>query len=153
MAIFSLSPHARYLLVPGRIPFFQALHFEFGYRAFYSVGDRHFTKAPKAGYNYQHPNRKTEHYITAFFKIEPGQCETERLCLQMSDSLPPARVPVKVSRGIDGHKKSRPESLLFLALSGPCLAPHRRNMELQWSVLPCSDATNVPQVKGTFKDI
>lgn len=107
---FLLSPHARYLLVPGRIPFFQALHFGFSYGAFYSARDRHFTKAPKAGYNYQHPNRKTEHYITAFLKIEPGQCETERLCLQMGDSLPPARVPVKVSRGIDGHKKAGPKA-------------------------------------------
>ena len=122
-------------------------------RAFQSARDRHIAKAPKAGYNNQHPNRKTKHYITAFLKIEPGQREAERLRLQMGDSLPPARVPVKVSRGIDGHKKSRPESLLHLELSGPCLAPHRRNMELQWSVLPFSDATNVPQVKGTFKDI
>lgn len=72
---------------------------------------------------------------------------------QIGESLPPARVPVTASCSVDGYKKSRPESLLHLALFGPCLAPLRRNMELQWSDLPCSDATNVPQVKGTFKDI
>ena len=56
-------------------------------------------------------------------QLEPEQRETERLRLQMGESLPPVRAPIKVSRGIDGHKKSRPESLLFLALFGPRLAP------------------------------
>lgn len=82
---------------------------------------------------------------------------------QMGESLPPARVPVKVSRGIDGHKntgwcmhppaKTGISGFVQLALSGPCLAPAKEEYGVALSVLPCSDATNVPQAKGTFKDI